>query len=274
MKIIPDLWRFAQVATYEPAGKESLFSAASIFVPMNNDLDYGYIAEFPDRVIICFRGTKGKLESWVSDFDPYPLRSDEERNKYLSGILKDGAWGKGIIHDGFYTGWSFFKPIIEEFLVRMASDKTKVAITKSTIRDVANQLKPIYVTGHSRGGALCTLCARHIAKNLGLPCSCISFGAPAQGTKEYRDQLDLLPINHTRVTHGYDIVPEMPPYVLGFRHGGKHLWLSEPAIHKLFHKIRDHFYSWYVKGLIRYCKKAKDLDGVQAMKECLKTCPC
>ncbi len=250
MNMIADLWRYACLAKSEPKTEKTntLLCDSNVFIPMSNDTDYGYIAEFEDRVIISFRGTRGELKPWIENFDPYPLQCDLEKNMYLSTILKQGSWGKGIIHDGFYNAWLFFKPVIDDYLKQMPT------------------YKKIRITGHSRGGALCTLCSRHLAKNRGLRSTCISFGAPAQGVFEYAKELNSLSFQHIRVTHGYDIVPSLPPESLGFMHGGLHNWLPEPKIHKWFNKIRDHFYSSYTTGLIQYCIRQGDAVGESLMR--------
>lgn len=247
MRIIPDMWRFAEICSHEPTGEQPLFSG-SIFTPMKNDLDFGYIADFKDRLIICFMGTKN-LQAWISDFDVFPLRDDSK--------ITNGHWGEGSICDGFYTGWSEFKKPITDYLIRNQNDSKK----------------NIICTGHSRGGVLAILCARHLAKNLNMPCSCISFGSPAPGNKKCRDVINKLPIDLTRVVHGYDIVTYLPPEELGFKQPGKKEWLKESILHKLIPhlRIKDHFYSTYTKGLIKYCKQKQDAQGIEEMKKILKT---
>lgn len=236
----PYIWKMAYVTTFEgdrSIEHSDLLVRAQDFIPFKNDIDYAYMAIFNDYVVISFRGTGDSVEAWVSDFDPYPLREDEYRGKFL----KDGPWGKGCIHDGFYTGWSYFKKPIENALRGAGIDPERT---------------PIYVTGHSRGGALAELCARHLAKNLGMPIKgLITFASPAPGTKEYRDQFRMLPINGTWVRNRWDIVTFLPPPSFGFKHGCSNLvWLNQkPKIAKLLfgHRIRDHYYTSYDREVMR-----------------------
>lgn len=241
------MWRFAEICNHGPDGNEDLFKG-SIFTPMVNNIDSAYIAEFEERIIIAFEGTKN-LKAWISDFDIFPLKDDMK--------FKGGPWGKGIIADGFYSGWFFFKNSITDYIKHARADFPE---------------KSIFCTGHSRGGALATLCARHIAKNMKVKCSCISFGAPRQGNKKYREQMNFLPIYGTRVIHGYDIVPELPPRIAGFRHVFRKEWLPELCWRRFFfsRRVKDHYYSTYTKGLIKWCKKYEDEDGLKAMGEVLK----
>jgi hypothetical protein len=233
MNTIARMWIHSEMCSHNPTGGERLFRGA-IFSPYENSLDAGYIAEYESEIIISFRGTDG-LDGWASDFDAYPL--------------EDG----GIIHDGFYDGWEPFKIEVDRYL------RASFGITGNDFSGIA---KAVYCTGHSRGGALATLCARHLAKNRRLPCSCISFGAPAQGLAKYRDEFDLLPINHSRVVHGYDIVPTMPPAAFGFRHCGRLLHLAAPAWHRLpWMRVRDHFYSSYTRALINYSNQKMQCEN-------------
>jgi predicted lipase len=206
-----------------------LVENAQKFIVMDNGTDYGYYAEYEDYSVISFAGTKGLekpngTRTWISNFDAYPLRElpediTEDRKRIIIstfGLVKDGPWGKGTIHDGFYTGWLFFKNLVNACI---------------------NKNKAIFCTGHSRGGALAVLCGRHIAKNIHdipAPISVLSFGNPSVGIKEFRDEYEHLGLFTTRITHGVDIVPTMPPYALGFRHVGNHVYLDCPAWQKVF----------------------------------------
>lgn len=246
MNIIAEAWSHAELCSHTPTGFEDIFKKV-IFIPMKNNLDYGYIAEYENKLIICFEGTKN-LEAWVSDFDVYPLRSD--------CLISDGHWGKGTIADGFYTGWSAFKPVIDNYIKRSCS---------------LFPMNNIICVGHSRGGTLAILAARHIAKNLHLPCSCIAFGSPAPGNSTLRDEIDRLPINLTRVVYGKDIVSTLPPERFGFRQPGKLLHLPAPALPLKMFRIKHHFYSSYTKGLIKYCIQKGDDHGYQEMLNILPT---
>jgi len=228
IKVIPKLWVFT-TACYM-VDKRKHIPPTINFANLDNVVDSAYIADYDQEVIFAFQGTKNN-RAWISDFDILPLRGDL--------MPKSGSWGRGTIADGFYEGWEDFKDPISNYIKENCKGKK------------------IYCTGHSRGGALATLCARHIAKNLKLPCSCVSFASPAQGTKVYRDELDLLPLNHTRVTYGYDIVPKMPPKELGFYHGGKEIYLPNPNWIDKFRPSRrfeDHHPKNYQKAILKYFK--------------------
>jgi hypothetical protein len=175
MKTIPKAWLYSEVCCHQPNGAEEEFRGAS-FYRLNSKEDSGYIAFFDDEIIIGFSGTKNIL-AWASNFDPFPL-------------------GNGMIHDGFYKAWSIFKSDVD----RIFRNHFKISGD-----DFSSIQHKILCTGHSRGGAIATLCARHLAKNRGLKVSNVSFGNPAQGNKAYREQFAHLPIFSTRVVNGVDM---------------------------------------------------------------------
>jgi hypothetical protein len=94
------------------------------------------------------------------------------------------------------------------------------------------------------------------------------FGAPMQGNKVYRDEFNLLPINCTDVIHGYEFTWNLPPDWLGFRRIGRFLHLPEPKWHKVFRKIRDHYYTHTTEALIQYAKE--DPLAVRALERVLE----
>jgi len=220
MKILKDMWCFANIAYEEPVSRKELVTVSAnryglkepdIFITPSNKTDYAFIAEYPNRIIISFRGTDN-IRGWISDFNIYPLQE-----------LK-------TIHQGFYDGWLFFKPMVDQH--------TKLY-----------QEKPVFITGHSRRAAMAVLCARHLAKNRGITgISCIVYGCPRIGNKEFRDEYNKLPIDTTRVVNGYDLVTGLPFSAMGFRHVGKEYLFKKPIFHKWFLKIADHLPPNYEKS--------------------------
>ena len=251
MNTIADLWRYSEACSHVNPSQYPEFSGY-IFTPMKNIDDFGYIAEGPDRIIISFRGTKGTIRAWIENFMVWPLAGD--------GFFQSGPWGEGTIHKGFYDAWVWFKDPITQYIKNLLKTNPK---------------PNIYCTGHSRGGALSTLCARHIAKNLGIPCSCIGFGSPMVGNSEFRDQYNKLPIYHTRCEMEFDIVPTVPPTSFGFRSVGIPLIFKKPYLLPFTGRwYKSHYYSTYTKGVIAYLPPTdiEDVESIKAMKIVLSRC--
>jgi len=213
MRPIPDMWRYAEAAYKEPKGLD--FVDHKDFAYLETDDDFAFASIEDRRVVFSFRGTDGDFMAWVTNFFAMPS-------------------GDGLIHKGFYNAWRPFKDMVNEVLHKYPP-----------------AMHDYWVTGHSRGGATGTLCARHIAKNLRIPCRCITFGCPAQGQKEYREQMDMLPVNLTNVINGYDLVTMLPPRLLGFRSAGKNFRLKAPWYQFLFRKIWFHLQKNYRKRIAK-----------------------
>lgn len=242
-------WKHAYIAYYEPESrKESpLLMDCTKFIRKSTDLDFAYFVKSGDYNLFSFRGTdtedknfRDNVRTWFSNLDGFPLRKPKDDADAIqmareNGLLTNGSWGQGTIHDGFYTLWAkHFKPwvrnVIKKFNIKKG-DK-------------------IIFTGHSRGGTQAELGARDIAKNLGIPCSCYTYGCPGVGTKAYQDEFRLLPINGIRTIDGWDIVVDA---AIGFKHGclGR-FWYRRPWIFKLLPivRIHDHWQSRYDKKVM------------------------
>jgi hypothetical protein len=77
----------------------------------------------------------------------------------------------------------------------------------------------VAVTGHSLGAALGTLyVAQNVhAKLLTNPLIC-TFGSPLVGDSEFVRNFNRLRMRSWRIVDQYDVIPTLPPEILGFRH--------------------------------------------------------
>lgn len=234
MNVLVDMWRYSEATEHGTKIDGFDFLSKSKLTKNDREECYSFFSEEPDRLVLVFGGTKGKLKSWIKNFLAFPLKKDTLVN------TKTGE--PGIIHSGFYSIWEQSKKIVDELLEK-------------------NKGKEIFVTGMSQGGAIATICARHLAKNRGISkdnLRVVTFGAPASGTDEYATQVNELLGEHYRVVDGYDIVPTLPPEKLGFEHAGSFIWLKVAWWHRFFHRIRDHFWSSYTKGLMGKFKSSEE----------------
>ncbi len=130
--------------------------------------------------VISFKGTDGPVDGL---------------NNLLFGFtdFKDGS----NVHSAFYTA-------IEALFNDIWKDKVVV--------EAINHKTPIYLTGHSKGGALATLLARMISlKNPGTQLKVITFGAPRVGDNKFaRNYEDDKNIDHLRVQSFGDLIPHLP----------------------------------------------------------------
>jgi pimeloyl-ACP methyl ester carboxylesterase len=129
--------------------------------------------------------------------------------------------------------------------------------------------RPIFIVGHSLGGAIATLFAvkfraAHPSAANRLLQKVVTFGAPAVGGNAFYDYYGDLHERTTRYVNRADAVPFTPP--IGYRHVGREIWLSPNAVRtdmkwpeRLRYALglgaqsmgRDHFIASYIEGLER-----------------------
>lgn len=133
----------------------------------------------------------------------------------------------GKVHRGFKTEVDDLWPMLEKALVD-------------------NHL-PLYVCGHSLGGAMATICAgrcflSHINTD---PTELFTYGSPRVGDKRYINYVEL---RHFRFVNNNDIVTRVPPTWLGFRHAGDMVYLNRNGDIKTYGHIATRRDRW--KGFL------------------------
>ncbi len=89
---------------------------------------------------------------------------------------------------------------------------------------ITSTSKPVFVTGHSLGGALAALSGLRAAESQVLPAAGYLFGTPRVGNANFAERYNTLLGERTfRLVHGSDAVACVPPPKLGFRHVGRML---------------------------------------------------
>ena len=92
--------------------------------------------------------------------------------------------------------------------------------------------QPIFVAGHSLGGALAIVAAERLRREAGIEAAAIyTFGAPRAGSRSFAHAYIAagLGARTYRLVHGLDIVPSLPPSALGFHHAGHLIACSRGA---------------------------------------------
>ena len=167
--------------------------------------------------VIAFRGTEPK--QWND------LAADAKVRTVLSELA-------GKVHRGFKREADDLWPLVETSMLRNS--------------------KQLYLCGHSLGAAMATICAlrcveSHIPSH---PAELFTFGSPRIGNKRY---LASAPLNHFRFVNNNDIVAQVPPLWLGYRHSGCEVYANRQG--KLIRldntaRRRDHWHG-FVRGLKR-----------------------
>ncbi|MCU1263837.1 MAG: hypothetical protein JWM21_155 [Acidobacteria bacterium] len=181
-----------------------------------------------DIIVFALRGTR-TWDEWLDDADGFPVP--------FAGItgLADGL---GSVHAGFYSfytiGTDGHVAASGEELSRNISQRAPGSIAAQVAEYVTSfpSKLPTYVTGHSLGGAVATLCALDLAYNFGQSYSELymyslasprvavgisdSFGIPLPtlGNQQgFISNYQIYVPNNYQIVHAADIVPILGPLV-------------------------------------------------------------
>lgn len=161
-----------------------------------------------DLCVIAFRGTDD-VQDWLANLS-----------------MDRVGWYGGRVHHGFR--------------------KAETRLFPKLLRLIPGDVQRFWITGHSLGGALATLCAFRMQRGGYGIRGLYTFGSPRVGCRCLAAQHDwLLFDRHYRFVHNNDAVPRVPlPF--RFRHCGrqvlltrKHAIVVEPGC----------FYQWYDRVL-------------------------
>ena len=170
---------------------DSHVQGEGISVPVDTQ---GYVCCGKEALLIAFRGTEvAKIKDWFTD---------------LMAIGVPAPSGVGKIHTGFAVGLGAVWPQLQQALAEQYHGQV-----------------PIWLTGHSLGGALATLAAAQIRFNANLPVQGLyTFGQPRVGDRKFTKFLMLaMPERLVRFINNNDIVPQVPPpgIFLKYWHGDR-----------------------------------------------------
>lgn len=156
-----------------------------------------YIMSKGDDVVVVFRGSES-LKDWFANFqavyDPGPLANTKA-------------------HEGFQD--ALFPAVI---------NLTKV------LDLVIDENTKIWLTGHSLGGALCSLFAGMLIENEYNVYGIYTYASPRPGNGDFEQELNKKVFGpHYRVVNSGDIVPHLPPEPF-YSHPGKRIILKDEII--------------------------------------------
>jgi len=111
----------------------------------------------------------------------------------------------GRVHSGFKQEVDDLWPILE--------------------RALADNEQPLWFAGHSLGGAMATICAGRckVSQISSNPEGLSTYGSPRVGDRAYVNHCQLV---HFRWVNNNDIVTRVPPTWLGYRHGGREMYID------------------------------------------------
>jgi len=139
----------------------------------------GFLAEREDFDVLAFRGTDpDSARNWITDFDA------------AARDLGDGV----SVHAGFDAAYELVRADVSGALARRGD-------------------RPLFVAGHSLGGALAVLACFRLAPELGERlAACYTFGCPRVGNVEFLTRIYKVALY--QAVNGDDVVPHLPPRLL------------------------------------------------------------
>ena len=199
-----------------------------------------YIVWNDTNAVICFRGTEPKE---MSD-----IKAD------LNAIQRQGLHNKGDVHGGFQGEINKLWDLIVEKIDELKNHK-------------------IYITGHSLGGAMATICAKRLQEQQ-VEVQCLyTYGSPRVGDRRWVKSLQ---IPHYRFQNNNDVVCKVPFWIMGYRHHGKNVYIGyNGKIAKMnmwrrfIDSMRGRFKAWskwqffdgiYDHNITSYTKRVKGYD--------------
>ena len=171
----------------------------------DSDLQVGItISDQQRRIIVVFRGTES-MTDWGYDFQIF-------KKNILS--MADMVTHRVSVHTGFHAQ-----------LFRNNNYYKIVKSIKDLLKDEKYQDYDIYCTGHSLGGALCTLFGYFLSKEIPNMINIVSFASPRVGNYAFKTDFDNRPnILHFRVTNNRDIITATP--MIGYKHTGTNIHVT------------------------------------------------
>ena len=171
----------------------------------------GYVgwSEEMGATVIAFRGTDShSYHNWVANMRTW--RTD-------LNLTMHGAPANALVHGGFWFSWN------------ASSLATSVTAAVRRLQRRHGE-HPVYVSGHSLGGALATICALELRTMRGLrDVHLVTFGSPRVGNAVFAGWFERRIASHWRFTHNRDIVPSVPPPYMGFWHLAREVWVLDNA---------------------------------------------
>jgi triacylglycerol lipase len=185
----------------------------------------GFVAADGQSLIVAFRGTQpSELSDWLTDAD----------TTLVPGPLD------GKVHGGFYDALADIWQSLDREVRRI---------------DPTGRL-PLWITGHSLGGALATLAAARWIERQRRVDGVYTFGQPRVGDRTFsRNYNFALKASSFRFVNNNDMVTRIPPRALGYFHVGTLKYFTDEG------NLEEDF-SWWQQFLDQWKFRLEDfLDG-------------
>jgi hypothetical protein len=166
----------------------------------------GFLAVAEGReAVLAFRGTREDFGDILADINVMPRLATDDDYPAHGGFVKAilGVWGTDLESDpSMNVSWAGARGV------------------SNALAGLGRNL-PLYVTGHSLGGALATLACFDMSLE---PAALYTFGCPRVGGKKFRAEFNRRMRDRAfRVVNHLDIVPRVPAPIF-YRHCGTRIY--------------------------------------------------
>ncbi|MDJ0898451.1 MAG: alpha/beta hydrolase [Xenococcus sp. MO_188.B8] len=166
----------------------------------NRESSQAIIIQHEDYVVAAFRGTD-ELVDWIDNIKAFPTQ---------------GPLGK--VHSGFYNA----------FLDVWKLEKMWEKIKQLQNRGQGKIKRPLWITGHSLGGAIATIAAAWLAEQKITLYGVYTYGQPRCGDESFQIAFDSkLGKKFFRFQNNNDIVTRVPSRLMGYEHVGKFIYITQ-----------------------------------------------
>lgn len=189
----------------------------------DDDTDtHALVIDGSDRIVVAFRGTSSG-RNFRTDLKAFhvlcskvvPTKLKENDFETDESSVQKTLNSKDFLSAKFHKGFALAYMSISQRVMK-------------AIKDLYDKReRPIYLTGHSLGGALAAIASFDLYLKMGLGPNDIfvsSFGAPRVGNSSFRRMYNERVPNHWRIVIGPDIVTRLPK--VGYQHVGKKVLLT------------------------------------------------
>lgn len=181
----------------------------------------GVVIQHEDYVVAAFRGTD-EIADWLDN---------------INAVAKQGPLSD--VHSGFYRALMDIWPQM----------KTTIRSFRRTPEDQPD--RPLWLTGHSLGGAMATLAAATLIEADEAFYGAYTYGSPRVGDRDFARIFNVEAKGKVfRFQNNADIVTRVPARLMGYSHVGSFIYITEDK------KLSDDLGWWYrfvdtVKGVIK-----------------------
>jgi hypothetical protein len=190
----------------------------------NDELVYLVTKDSVDkRIVLTFRGTENDaqlgavLPNWL--WNTHIWKKKVKVKDCLKGKVNRG--NNVYLHSGFYN--LFAKKTVDETDNKNTTKYDQILSVVKPLLEKHPDYK-LYVTGHSLGGALATICSFLLAcePDITTPVTCVSYASPRVGDRNFLDAVQVLEreqkLRIMRVVNDKDTIASVPS--IGYAHVG------------------------------------------------------